>query len=83
MMLARVLVAVALISAATTMASARKAVPERAALQRYCSGDLVTFCDGMPPDGQEVKACFKQHMSELSPGCQEAISRYERAQKQR
>ena len=28
-------------------AGARETSPERKALQRYCTGDLVTFCDGM------------------------------------
>ncbi|MER2269075.1 hypothetical protein [Methylobacterium oxalidis] len=59
-------------------AAARETSPERKALQRYCTGALVTFCDGMAPDSPEVQACFEKNMSKLSPGCQKAIKRYNR-----
>ncbi|WP_162560958.1 hypothetical protein [Methylobacterium durans] len=72
----RLLILFAILPAAILNASARERSPERAALQRYCSGDLITYCDGLSPDGPEVRACFKTHMAELSPGCRKAIKRF-------
>lgn len=46
-------------------------------LKRYCTGDATTFCGGMDPGGEEMKACFKKHRKDLSENCRRAIDAYE------
>ena len=46
-------------------------------LKRYCTGDATTFCAGMDPGGEEMKACFTKHRKELSENCRRAIDAYE------
>ena len=49
----------------------------KADLKRYCTGDATTFCAGMDPGGEEMKACFKTHRKDLSENCRRAIDAYE------
>ena len=49
----------------------------KADLKRYCAGDATTFCGGMDPGGEEMKACFKKHRKDLSENCRRAINAYE------
>jgi hypothetical protein len=44
---------------------------EKAALAA-CKGDIAQFCGNVPPGGGKIKACLKQHIEEVSPGCKDA-----------
>nr|USU32401.1 hypothetical protein NG677_01335 [Methylobacterium sp. OTU13CASTA1] len=68
------------VAATSSVAMAAPMTPEdKAALQQQCAGDFTTFCAGLPPeDGPETQACFQKNMSQLSPGCQNAIQAYKK-----
>ncbi|MDO9429217.1 MAG: 3',5'-cyclic-nucleotide phosphodiesterase [Methylobacterium sp.] len=53
--------------------------PEMEAMRANCGGDYLRLCAGMKPGGPEVKACFKRHRQNLSPGCSQAITAYEQS----
>lgn len=38
--------------------------------EKACRGDAMKFCSAEIPNKDKITACMKQHMSELSPGCQ-------------
>lgn len=46
-------------------------------LEKYCAGDAVSFCAGIPPDDPAMDACFKKNRTKLSENCQRAITAYE------
>nr|WP_137828307.1 hypothetical protein [Methylobacterium sp. L1A1] len=48
---------------------------DREALKARCSGDYATYCGNLPPDGDEVQACFRKNMANLSPACRTEIDR--------
>ena len=73
---------VALLSLAhATAALAMDPGPYKAEFKRNCTGDYLTYCGNLSPDGPEVQACFKQHKAELSPSCQSTIAAYQKATK--
>jgi hypothetical protein len=37
---------------------------------KACRSDALHFCKAEIPNREKIIACMKQHMSELSPGCQ-------------
>lgn len=39
-----------------------------------CRADAARLCAGVEPGGGRILACFKQHPSELSQGCKEALA---------
>jgi hypothetical protein len=39
-----------------------------------CRADVEKLCKGIQPGGGRIAMCMKQHESELSPGCREAIA---------
>jgi len=39
-----------------------------------CRADVEKLCKGIQPGGGRIAMCLKQHGSELSPGCREAIA---------
>ena len=39
-----------------------------------CRADVEKLCKGVQPGGGRIAMCMKQHESELSPGCREAIA---------
>jgi len=39
-----------------------------------CRADVEKLCKGVRPGGGRIASCLKQHESELSPGCREAIA---------
>ena len=45
-------------------------------LKRYCTGDATTYCGGLDPAGEEMKACFTKHRKDLSENCRRAIDAY-------
>jgi len=64
---------------ASTVSAAPMAPDDKASLQLLCAGDFATLCTGLPPeDGPETRACFQKNMSNLSPGCQNAIQAYKK-----
>jgi hypothetical protein len=40
-----------------------------------CLGDIEQFCKGVVPGEGRIKACIKQNVSRLTPGCAEALAR--------
>ncbi|WP_232628158.1 hypothetical protein [Methylobacterium sp. Leaf118] len=76
-------IAFALLLTGGTALAAPAAAPgaDRDALRQHCTGDYLSFCGDLPPDGPEVRACFKQNKAKLSPGCQAAITSFTKAQK--
>ncbi|MCJ2115674.1 3',5'-cyclic-nucleotide phosphodiesterase [Methylobacterium sp. J-001] len=45
-------------------------------LKFYCTGDATTYCGGLDPAGEEMKACFTKHRKDLSENCRRAIDAY-------
>lgn len=81
-MLTRTALALVLTSTAAFAAPAQQTpAPDRAALKQFCTGDYLTYCGNLPPDGPEVQACFKRNKAKLSAPCQDAIASYVRAQR--
>ncbi|MGY2050892.1 hypothetical protein [Methylobacterium sp. JK268] len=80
-MLHRIALALALSSTAALAAPQQTPVPDRALLKQHCTGDYLTYCGDLPPDGPEVQACFRQNKAKLSQNCQSAIASYVKAQR--
>jgi hypothetical protein len=52
------------------MASAQEPpVPSRTEIVRACAGDVDRLCPGVPPGHGRIKACMKEHISQLSAPC--------------
>lgn len=80
-MLARCTFALLALTSVAAAAPAKAPTATRETLKQYCTGDYLTYCGNFAPDSAEVKACFKQNKSKLSPGCQSAIASYQKGQK--
>jgi outer membrane protein OmpA-like peptidoglycan-associated protein len=52
-----------------TAAGAQEAVPTARQIAHACSGDVARFCPGVEPGGGRLKACMKEHVSQLSAAC--------------
>jgi outer membrane protein OmpA-like peptidoglycan-associated protein len=53
-----------------SMASAQQPqVPSRTEVLRACAGDVERLCPGVPPGQGRIKACMKEHVSQLSTPC--------------
>ncbi len=62
--------ACALVMLITPIAYAQQSpVPTRTEIVRACAGDVDRLCAGVPPGQGRIKACMKQHSSQLSAGC--------------
>lgn len=46
---------------------------EELTVARACASDIERFCAGVPPRRGMIKACMKDHVSELSAGCFDAV----------
>jgi chemotaxis protein MotB len=44
-------------------------VPSRMEVVRACAGDVDRLCPGVPPGQGRLKACMKEHISQLSAPC--------------
>lgn len=67
---------VTLVLATSSLVVAQSAFTmDREALKARCSGDYATYCGDLPPDGDEVQACFRKNMANLSPACRTEIDR--------
>jgi hypothetical protein len=51
------------------MAGAQQPVPSRTEIVRACAGDVDRLCPGVPPGHGRIKACMKEHISQLSAPC--------------
>lgn len=40
---------------------------------RACAGDIDRLCPGVPPGQGRIKACMKQHVTQLSAPCFDAL----------
>ncbi|GAA0282446.1 hypothetical protein LNAOJCKE_1463 [Methylorubrum aminovorans] len=76
-MLYRTLVAFAFATSGLVAAQAAPAM-DRETLKARCSGDYATYCGDLAPDGEEVQACFRKNMANLSPACRTEIDRHEK-----
>lgn len=65
----------------TSAALAQPVLADRAVLKQHCTGDYLTYCGNLSPDGPEVQVCFRQNRSKLSPDCQAAITSYMKTQR--
>ena len=70
-----------MITTSAALAGPAAAPADREALRQYCTGDYLSYCGEFAPDSAEVRACFKQNKSRLSPDCQAAITSYNKSQK--
>ncbi len=70
----RTLVAFAFATSGLVVAQAAPAM-DREALKARCSGDYATYCGDLPPDGDEVQACFRKNLANLAPACRTEIDR--------
>lgn len=61
---------------AITQAAPRNA-RGNAELERYCTSDAITFCDGIDPHSKSMNACFRMHRAKLSAGCRRAIDSHQ------
>jgi len=52
-------------------AASAEAAPS--AVSKACAKDVKSFCGDVKPGGGKVKACVKEHFSDLSTDCQVAI----------
>ena len=80
-MIARTAIALMITTSAALAGPAAAPAGDRDALRQYCTGDYLSYCGEFAPDSTEVRACFKQNKAKLSPGCQAAITSYNKAQK--
>ena len=80
-MIARTAIALMLTTGAALAAPAGAPAGDRSALRQHCTGDYLSYCGDFAPDSAEVRACFKQNKSRLSPDCQAAITSYNKSQK--
>jgi hypothetical protein len=62
---------IAALGAALLMASAAEAAPS--AMAKACAKDIKSVCADVKPGGGKLKACVKEHFSDLSTDCQIAI----------
>src|SRR5262245_46629226 len=46
---------------------------ERLMIARACAADIERLCYGVPPGEGRIKACMRQHMSQLSARCFDAL----------
>jgi len=60
--------ALALLLALLMVSEAQAATPDEQ--KKACRGDAIHFCSAEIPNKDKITACMKQHVSELSPGCQ-------------
>ena len=52
---------------------------EKAALEKYCKGDIERLCPGLKPGGGRIKDCLKTHKEEISVGCAQALQAVNKA----
>jgi len=73
-MLRKTILAVACLSAVTTLLS-RQSFAFSAEAQQMCTGDAFRLCSSEIPDIAAVTACMIKRKSELSTGCRAVLDR--------
>jgi hypothetical protein len=58
----------------TAAARLERAISAITYVASECRGDLETHCAGMDAGEGRVAQCLKDHASELSPGCDQALT---------
>src|SRR5208337_900176 len=54
---------------------AQQPTPEQiSAIRASCRSDFMSRCSGVTPGGAEALACLRNHVAQLSPPCQTAVS---------
>jgi hypothetical protein len=64
--------------AAPAFAQGKSRPSDKDVLQAACAQDYMKLCSGVDPGGKEVEACFQRNMSQMSQGCQTAITDYQK-----
>lgn len=54
-------------------ANAQEANGVTPSVRTSCVSDYFRYCAGLNPAGGEVKACFREHIREVTPTCRAAI----------
>ncbi len=53
----------------------------RGGAMKACKADVQTYCGGVEKGGGRIKACMKEHVASLSPGCKSALQAMRAARK--
>ncbi len=56
-------------------ATAQEEIIRGLRVARACAVDVVKLCPGVLPGGGRIRACVKEKIGQLSPGCHDAIAR--------
>lgn len=59
-------------SVATAKAMDQQGTPEE---RQACTPDVFRLCSGQIPNAEEITACLKQRVRDLSPSCRMVITR--------
>jgi hypothetical protein len=62
------LAATCLVALTLNVADAHAATQDQQ--EKACRADAFKYCSAEIPSKKKIAACMKQHMSQLSPGCQ-------------
>jgi len=73
-MLRKTILAVACLSAVTTLLS-RQSFAFSAEAQQMCTGDAFRLCSSEIPNIPAITACMVKHRTELSSGCRTVMDR--------
>ena len=65
----------ALVIGIALLLPASAALAQQRAVVKACAGDIKTLCAGVQPGAGLVRACIKQHVTELSDPCQAVLSK--------
>ena len=68
----RIMLAVVTAAALLALAPPVRA-QEAMVLARACGSDIDRLCPGVPPGQGRIKACMKQHITQLSAPCFDAV----------
>ena len=56
-------------------AAEQPTAPSRSEMRKACFSDYRRFCSDFQPGSGEVRQCFIDHKSELSPACADVLKR--------
>jgi hypothetical protein len=55
--------------------SATGANAQQREVAQACAADIKSHCAGVQAGGGRIRACIKEHFSELSPSCQDGLTK--------
>lgn len=64
----------ALVGFAQAASAQRPSEEQIAAIRQACRSDFIAHCVGVTPGGPQALACLREHLSDLSATCQQAIN---------